>query len=171
MRPFNEDGRAFIRSSAEQLRNTNTKVTIAQGKKSRKGRPDLGPPQKPSTSQSQTYTSPKTFSHYILNLPASALTFLPAFIGLYADQQDLFTPHTPIRVPMIHIYCFASKFDEMDAVAEAVSKEISKQLAYEVKPGDVENGGLAIMDVRDIAPTKSMYCASFRLPEDVAFRI
>ena len=120
-----------------------------------------------------TLTSPKTFNHYILNLPASAITFLPSFIGLYADRERLFWPNTNTKLPIIHVYCFSTKSDDNKEEEIKICKEISEQLGYEMKPGDdVETEGeVQVWDVRDVAPLKRMFCASFRLPGEVAFRV
>ncbi len=48
-----------------------------------------------------------------------------------------------------------------------ICQRITERLGYEVKPGDEE---LVIYEVRDVAPKKRMFCASFRLPREVAFR-
>lgn len=48
-----------------------------------------------------------------------------------------------------------------------ICQRISEKLGYEIKPGDEE---LDIHEVRDVAPKKRMFCASFRLPAEVAFR-
>ena len=50
---------------------------------------------------------------------------------------------------------------------EQICERISASLGYVVKPGDKE---LVIHEVRDVAPKKKMFCASFRLPAAVAFR-
>ena len=109
-----------------------------------------------------------------MNLPASALTFLPSFVGLYAnvssssnDIRKLFTPHTSVSLPMIHAYCFSTKSDNNVAQAHEICLEISKQLGHEITPSTPET---QIWDVRDVAPKKRMFCASFRLPAEVAFR-
>jgi tRNA (guanine37-N1)-methyltransferase len=48
-----------------------------------------------------------------------------------------------------------------------ICKEVSEQLGYEITPQTPET---TIWDVRDVAPHKRMFCATFRLPEEVAFR-
>ena len=101
-----------------------------------------------------------------MNLPATATTFLDAFIGLYQSQEKLFTPYTDTKLPMIHVYCFSSKGDQNEAEIR-ICKEISQRIKYEITPLDEE---LVIWDVRDVAPEKRMFCASFRLLPEVAFR-
>jgi len=126
--------------------------------------PDTVPPR-------NILSCPKTFNHYILNLPASAITFLPAFIGLYAGKSELFAPHTSTKLPMIHVHCFNTKSDNNKEEETKICKEISEQLGHTMKPGDPETAGeVEIWDVRDVAPLKRMFCASFRLPMEVAFR-
>lgn len=102
-----------------------------------------------------------------MNLPASALTFLDAFIGLYRGHEDLFVPHTASRLPMIHVYCFSTKSDDNVEEKKKICKEISERIQFEIKPDDPQ---VEIWDVRDVAPQKRMFCASFRLPREVAFR-
>ena len=102
-----------------------------------------------------------------MNLPASAITFLPSFIGVYSGQAQLFSPHTKTRLPMIHVYCFSTKSDDSAEEKIKICREISQQLEHEINPSEPE---LEIHDVRDVAPNKRMFCASFRLPAKVAFR-
>ena len=165
VRVFNEDGRSFIRSSAKKLLQTDTRVEIF------KPLSRLKPPASPAKPIA-ALTSPKTFNHYVLNLPASAITFLPSFIGLYAGREELFTPNTDAKLPLIHVHCFSTKSDDNKEEEIKICKEISKQIGYEMKPGDVETEGeVQVWDVRDVAPLKRMFCASFRLPGEIAFRI
>lgn len=114
-----------------------------------------------------------------MNLPASALEFLPHYRGVYAGHEDLFSPHTERKLPVVHAHCFALKSEEdtprLD-VAERVSKELGFEMQWDgvadrpsAQGGDVEDGKVAVHLVRDVAPAKSMYCASFRLPAEVAF--
>jgi tRNA (guanine37-N1)-methyltransferase len=107
-----------------------------------------------------------------MNLPASASSFLPSFIGLYVGLEHLFSHRHPhplaqLEMPMIHLYCFSTKSDDNAAERIKICDEISRQLCATVKPEDKD---VEIWHVRDVAPTKRMFCASFRLPAEVAFR-
>lgn len=172
VRPFNENGHTFIRTATAELLRTTHSVPIYPKTTSRTkatGRPQ----------PIKTFHQPRTFGHYVMNLPATALTFLPNFIGLYAsmpsdaladlpsDPRLLFHPHTDTKLPMVHAYCFSTKSDDNVAEGIKICEEISRQLQYEITPSTPE---VSIYDVRDVAPNKRMFCASFRLPEEVAFR-
>lgn len=104
-----------------------------------------------------------------MNLPASAIEFLPSYRGLYFGREDLFTPSTATKLPLIHVHCFSLKSDEGEHVQDICTR-ISEQLGVEMRHGDPENDHeIAMHDVRDVAPKKRMFCASFRLPAEVAF--
>jgi tRNA (guanine37-N1)-methyltransferase len=102
-----------------------------------------------------------------MNLPASATTFLPSFIGLYSEAG--IPTNSPL--PRIHVYCFSTKSDDNVAEGQKICEEISNQLGFTFRPGSGEaEGEVEIFDVRDVAPKKRMFCASFRLPIDIAYR-
>lgn len=112
---------------------------------------------------------PQTVSHFVMNLPAIAIEFLHNFKGLYEGREGLFTPHTQTKLPMIHVHCFAVKLDDETPLID-ICQRIQKEIGVMLKPGDPENDGeVLIWDVRDVAPAKRMFCASFRLPPNVAF--
>jgi len=106
-----------------------------------------------------------------MNLPSTAPDFLPDFAGLYSGHEELFTPHTETKLPMIHCYCFGPKDEEGDpqgvVARKYVCELISNKLGAEVKLEDPDTN---IWDVRDVAPNKRQFCASFRLPAEVVFR-
>ena len=102
-----------------------------------------------------------------MNLPATAITFLDAFIGIYHGHEKLFTPYTTVKLPMIHVHCFSTKSEDNVEEKGKICAEISQQLGALVKPEDED---VEIWDVRDVSPQKRMFCASFRLPAEVAFR-
>lgn len=115
-------------------------------------------------------TIPQTVSHFVMNLPATAIDFLSSFVGVYAGHEDLFAPHTATKLPMVHVHCFAVKPERGDDYTHQhadICQRISKELGFEIRPGHPE---LDIFDVRDVAPKKQMFCASFRLPSEVAFK-
>lgn len=123
---------------------------------------------------------PPTIAHFVMNLPASALTFLRHYRGLYAGQEALFTSgnnnSNNNKLPMVHVHCFGPKadgeaplLDVRDRVnAELAGPGAAAPLRLGERPEE-EDGTVRVRDVRDVAPTKSMFCASFRLPAEVAF--
>lgn len=112
---------------------------------------------------------PPTISHFVMNLPASAITFLDCFRGLYAGREDLFAGGDR-KLPLVHVHCFALKSDD-DVPLLDIAERVSKELGVKMRHGDdVEREGeVVIHDVRDVAPAKRMFCATFRLPAEVAF--
>lgn len=68
---------------------------------------------------------------------------------------------------MVHVHCFSTKSDDNVREGIDICERISEKLGVKILPHDEE---LSIFDVRDVAPLKRMFCASFRLPAEVAFR-
>ena len=162
---FNEDGKKFIRDATRHLTGNNIYADITPKQpRSRKA-------VQPNQVSPVRIKCPEIFSHYVLNLPATALTFLPAFVGIYTSHEDLFEPHTLQKLPMVHVHCFNTKSDDNIEEQRKICKEITEHLGHPMKPGDPDKEGeVEIWDVRDVAPLKRMFCASFRLPKEVAFR-
>ncbi|KAG0185957.1 tRNA (guanine(37)-N1)-methyltransferase [Apophysomyces sp. BC1034] len=102
----------------------------------------------------------KTFDHFVMNLPATAIEFLDAFNGLYRDQKNLFDAATSAKLPTIHCHCFTKSTDPKQDIFERVRQAIGA-------PVDGERTKLHM--VRNVAPKKDMYCISFPLSPDVAF--
>ena len=158
VRPFNENGHSFIRSATSGLLRQPHTATMVSKQKRRL--------QKVEEVKHTDYKRPRTFSHYVMNLPASALEFLPSFIGLYSDPEDSALLPPDLKMPMIHVYCFGTKADDNEPAKRAICEEITKQLDFKIT---LETPEVEIWDVRDVAPKKRMFCASFRLPREVAF--
>ena len=163
-RPFNTDGREFIRNAARDLYHapTQRKVDILGKPPSRTS----GEPKKRHILK--TLQEPRLFSHYVMNLPASAMNFLPSFVGLYT--QAGIPRSDDIVTPIIHVYCFSTKSDDNVDEGRKICEEISRLIGVVMRPGSsgVE-GEVEVTDVRDVAPNKRMFCASFGLPREVAW--
>jgi tRNA (guanine37-N1)-methyltransferase len=104
-----------------------------------------------------------------MNLPASATEFLHHYKGLYASHEDLFADGKN-KLPLVHVHCFALKSDD-DVPLVDICERITAELGVKMHHGsDPENKNeVLIHDVRDVAPAKRMFCATFRLPAEVAF--
>lgn len=162
--PFCEDGHTFIGHAADdllQLTADKKNTMIIPQKRSRSALPSE------PTASPTIITIPQTINHFVMNLPAIAIDFLGSFNGLYHGHEALFEPHTKIKLPMVHVHCFSTKSDGNVREGIEICQRISEKLGDEVEPGDEEE---VIYGVREVAPKKRMFCASFRLPAEVAFR-
>ncbi|KAI9824206.1 MAG: tRNA(m(1)G37)methyltransferase [Thelocarpon impressellum] len=151
VKPHNLDAKAFIPHAIADLLATHADS------------PSITLPRKRSHPSQHLLTVPlpATFSHFIMNLPASATSFLPSFIGAYSSHRHLYPESI---LPLIHVYTFSTKTDDNALAHSLILAELNAQLGANLKEGEVE-----IWDVRDVAPLKRMFCATFRLPADVAF--
>nr|XP_036585220.1 tRNA methyltransferase trm5 [Colletotrichum truncatum]KAF6795117.1 tRNA methyltransferase trm5 [Colletotrichum truncatum] len=164
VRPSNMDGRKFIQDAVHQVYDASTRGDGAVIKpKFSRSKPQNPPP------QSKHIPIPPTISHFVMNLPASAYTFVHHYKGIYKGHEKLFEPHTSTKLPMVHVHCFALKSDD-DVPLNDILDRIYEELGVRFKLGDADKQGeMTIYNVRDVAPKKRMFCASFRLPPDVAF--
>ncbi|KAG5976026.1 tRNA(m(1)G37)methyltransferase [Claviceps digitariae] len=165
VKPCLEDGHEFIKQVADRVLEASQRGDCALIKPAKVSR--SAPPK--SRPEPTRVPVPPTVSHYVMNLPASALEFLHNFKGLYQGHETLFSPHTETKLPLIHAHCFAVKADNATAFDD-ICQRIYHEIGFQLKPGDAEKEGeVAIHEVRDVAPGKSMFCATFRLPREVAF--
>ena len=70
---------------------------------------------------------------------------------------------------MVHVHCFSTKSDDNVRETREICERIGVELGCVMNPGDGD-GEVLVREVRDVAPKKRMFCASFRLPTEVAFR-
>ncbi|KAI7868176.1 Met-10+ like-protein-domain-containing protein [Spinellus fusiger] len=114
----------------------------------------------------KTSTQWKTFDHFILNLPATAIEFLASdvFYGLYSDQKDLFNTTENATLPTIHCHCFTKSTEPKEDIAQASIRHMSESMGV---PLDMALAQFHC--VRNVAPRKDMYCVSFPLSPQVAF--
>lgn len=101
-----------------------------------------------------TNQTAKPITQVVMNLPKDAAEYLDAFKGIFRGTSK----DKEIILPRIHVYGFSKaedpEFDFHKRIRIAVS-----EVAFEVQ----------MRRVRLVAPGKWMLCASFTLPETVAF--
>lgn len=176
VRSFNLDGREFIRESPKILQDWVKSEGHVEKRKTIKRRKVDPETSEKTTIRETEITSveiPKYISHYVMNLPDSAITFLNEFIGLYGrfpEVAERLKADESFELPNVHVHCF-EKFSPseqeptMDELHRRVHKRITEQIQFKVP---IENMKFHL--VRKVAPTKPMFCVSFKLPEEVAFK-
>ncbi|KAF9168000.1 tRNA(m(1)G37)methyltransferase [Actinomortierella ambigua] len=182
---YNLDGRHFIRQAVEDLAKSGYNAEMAQKreaaaakkeqeakakqKKQSTTKEDTQPEAPvtssiPPTATATTTTTTagsnfKTFDHFVMNLPASAIEFLDAFRGLFKGKEaDI--PEPKRQLPMIHCHCFSKSEEPERDVKERVEA---------VMGGPLDMDSFHLYFVRKVAPNKDMFCVSFRLPSEIAF--
>ncbi|OIT23842.1 PREDICTED: tRNA (guanine(37)-N1)-methyltransferase 1 [Nicotiana attenuata] len=102
------------------------------------------------------FASEKTraITQVVMNLPNDAAEFLDSFRGIFGKRNK----GTRFTLPRIHVYGFSKAQDPEFDFHEQIRIALS-EVAFEVE----------MRKVRLVAPGKWMLCASFVLPETVAF--
>ncbi|KAL5736169.1 hypothetical protein ACOSQ2_030957 [Xanthoceras sorbifolium] len=95
-----------------------------------------------------------SITQVVMNLPNNAAEYLDAFRGVYRDRPR----DTQFKFPTIHVYGFSKARDPEFDFHERIRIALS-EVAFNVE----------MRRVRLVAPGKWMLCASFVLPESVAF--
>ncbi|XP_026448284.1 tRNA (guanine(37)-N1)-methyltransferase 1-like [Papaver somniferum] len=96
----------------------------------------------------------KSITQVVMNLPNDAVEYLDVFRGIFIERpKEMISP-----MPMIHVYGFSNASDPEFDFHQRIRISL-KEVAVEVE----------IHRVRHVAPGKWMLCASFVLPEIVAF--
>ena len=163
--PSNLDGRQFIIESATKLLDISEQQKTIQLMPRRITKSKLA--------NVESINIPKSYSHYVMNLPDSAIEFLDGFIGLYNDSDlrlRAFGTDQPSvsNMPLIHVHCFHKCDPELpepnaEEVYESLRQRVSKALRF-----DISGNELSFHKVRKVAPSKTMYCITFRLRLEVA---
>jgi tRNA (guanine37-N1)-methyltransferase len=165
-----EDGRRFIRTATKELATTTKQVVVRP--KTRISRTASEAEKRAAEEATHNNTKilkePPTFSHYVMNLPASAIEFLDAFRGVYRGREAEFRPHTSRPLPLIHLYLFQAKLATEEEEHGEICSRISGHIGAPIELDDPDLH-MDIRYVRLVAPKKKMFCASFRLPASVAF--
>lgn len=101
--------------------------------------------------------------HIAMNLPALAVTFLNAFIGLLKNNEKGIESSSSIPTPVCHCYCFVKGVDDPKIMAQ---KLVEENLGFNL----VFNETLKqITFVRNVAPNKDMMRVDILLTSDILF--
>lgn len=124
--------------------------------------------------------------HFVMNLPEIALEFVDAFRGIYLRSFRQFSGDNSVLSPQsrtstyeainsqgqtgffrkvkVHAHCFA-KFD-----AENLTHifEIKNRISIALG-GKLPKNGVEVIEVRDVAPNKFMFCAEFEVDEEIGW--
>ena len=87
-------------------------------------------------------------THFIMNLPEIAIDFLDVFKGILGNLEISADWN-------VYVHCFSRSGE--DEVKERIETVL----------GNVKIPDLEIVQVRDVAPNKKMYCAQFRIPGSI----
>ncbi|CCK68639.1 tRNA (guanine) methyltransferase KNAG_0B01970 [Huiozyma naganishii CBS 8797] len=180
VKPFNLDGAVFIKKCPQLLQDLiesheggniilPIKVSNRHRKKQKKQDEQSNLPETPTTSPQPTAPKviqiPNEISHFVMNLPDSAIDFLGSFVGLYFES-----PNVNRKMPWIHVHCFEKYENDEDPSMEELYARVHSRIlnsmgtTQDVLPFET----LSFQLVRKVSPTKPMFCVSFKLPKKLS---
>lgn len=96
------------------------------------------------------YDSSSRTVHIVMNLPELALDFCDVYADILPELRD--------RV-RVHCHCFARLEPPVEEIYPRLKRALGEAYASEAVPPQAVD----IVDVRDVAPNKHMYCVEFNL--------
>lgn len=176
VKSYNLDGREFIRKSPRMLMEwVKSEGTVKKSKTTKRRKVDPATKEKITTRDVEVTTVeiPKHITNYVMNLPDSALTFLDEFIGLYgrdAEVEEFVKSDPNFKLPTINVHCFEKyAASDPEPTMEELHRRVHATIVDYIK-FDAPFEDFQFHLVRRVAPTKPMFCVTFQLPEEVAFR-
>lgn len=123
MRVTCEDGRDFIRTIVSRVFDepfpayAGPKLSRQQEEKERKRLQKLTAEGQSisNVTLAHTKTPRKRITHFVMNLPDSAIQFLDAFRGILIDDKRNLSETYDDQMPMIHCHCFTRELDPEEA--------------------------------------------------------
>ena len=121
-----EDGRDFIRKIVSRVFDeplpacSGPKLSRQQEEKERKRLQKLTAEDQ-SVTLANTKSPRKRITHFVMNLPDSAIQFLDAFRGILIDDQRNLRETYHDQMPMIHCHCFTREL-ELEAARQDIQK-------------------------------------------------
>lgn len=124
MRPFEEDGRDFIKTAASRVWDSpfpEFAPRISKSQAKREKRALISGKSRETTPTSASEPAPVTsvpvpqpklrrqISHFVMNLPDRAIDFLDAFRGILAEPE--LKEAYEGRMPMVHCHCFTREIE------------------------------------------------------------
>lgn len=176
VKPYNYDGREFIRESPKILcewATTEGNVQKTRTIKRRKIDPETKEKVTTKDVQVTSIPIPKYFTNYVMNLPDSALTFLDEFVGLYSrypEVEEALKNDPDFKLPIINVHCF-EKYSpsETEPTMEELHRRVHAKIV-DLIGFEAPFEGFTFHLVRKVSPTKPMFCVTFELPQEVAFK-
>lgn len=101
--------------------------------------------------------TPPPLCHIAMNLPALAVTFLDAFIGLLSEYDNIINDPDFIY-PIVHCYMFSKEEDYHEDCIQQVQEAFGHHL---------DRNNLEVFLVRNVAPNKEMLRVTFCLTREI----
>ncbi|CCH45226.1 tRNA (guanine-N(1)-)-methyltransferase [Wickerhamomyces ciferrii] len=179
IKPFNDNGHDFIKNCMtyiEQFHKETNGIIKVEIKKPKTKSSSSSSSSTPANKKPRTPTEykdisiPKFPNHFVMNLPDSAIEFVNDYIGIFANHEELKSLPN-FELPMVHVYCF-QKFspDEPEPTEKELESRVRDRIVEKLQYNDLKIDDINFKLIRKVSPTKPMYRASFRLPEEVAFK-
>lgn len=176
------EGQIVVKANPNKKRRVSSKDKKAAGAAATTGDNGTTDAKAPTTETNPAVSNeiikiPKYINHFVMNLPDSALLFLDNYVGIFGNnpeyqkfiEQEI--ANGEFKLPFIHVYCF-EKFapqEQPPPTTEVLQKRVQQRIEKIMQYQFADNVLLFHL-VRKVSPTKIMFCVSFELPKELAFK-